>query len=157
MKTTYLILFVALLSSCATFKPGYNFGETEITIGDSATCVEQPISATIDHDSLFYYADQGVTLGDKDNNIKFYYQANASDPLNGQAVLEAHLCLNRTDFCLDNQFWIQVPRNEFYLKIQNGLTFKAQGVSVFVVYKNGKLTVTPKICIKTKVTAKALR
>lgn len=157
MKTAFLILFVALLTSCATLKPGYNFGETVITIGDTNTCVEQPVSATIDHDALFNYLDQGVTLGEKNHNVKVYYQTDANDPLNGRIVAEVNLCMGNTGACLIGQFYIQVPKNEFYYKIQNGLTFTAKGVSVFLIYQNGKLTATPKVCTKTKVTARALR
>ncbi len=153
MKILLRLLFIIglfALASCGTFKPVTHFEQPTVVITDSNLCVSGGLSATINHDSLFYYLDKGVLLGDKENNVKIYWQSNTSDPLNGQIVVEPHLCLNNSDFCLTGQYWIQVPQNDFYAKIQTGLNFGTPATSVFVQYTNGKLTVTPKVCIKTK-------
>lgn len=158
MKTAFIILFVALLSSCATFKPVTQIEQPTIVLTDSNFCISGGLSASINQDSLFEVFDKGFILGSGTNTVKIYWQSlGTSDPFNGQIVIEPNLCINNTDFCLTGQYWVQIHQTAFIATIQRGLTFGTPATSVFIQYVNGKVTVRPTVCIKTKVTAKALR
>lgn len=158
MKTAFLIFFVALLSSCATFKPVTQIEQPTIVLTDSNFCISGGLSASINQDSLFEVFDKGFILGNGTNTVKIYWQSlGTSDVWNGNITIEPHLCVSGSDFCLTGQYWIQVHQTAFMATLQRGLTFGTPNTSVFIVYSNGKLSVTPKVCIRTKVTAKALR
>lgn len=158
MKKLFLIPLIALLTSCATFKPVTHIEQPTIVLTDSNFCISGALSATINQDSLFEVFDKGFILGQGANTVKIYWQSlGTSDPFNGQIVIEPNLCINNSDFCLTGQYWVQVHQTAFIATIQRGLTFGTPNASVFIQYLNGKLSVTPKVCIKTRVTAKALR
>lgn len=147
-----------ILTSCSTFKPVTHIEQPTIVLTDSNFCISGGLSAAINQDSLFYYLDKGVILGNGTNTVKIYWQSlGTSDPFNGQIVIEPNLCINNSDFCLTGQYWVQIHQTAFIATIQRGITFGTPAASVFIQYQNGKLTVTPKVCIKTRVTAKALR
>lgn len=156
-KLTYLLL-IALLASCGTLKPVTNFEQPTIVLTDTNLCISGGLSATINQDSLFYYLDKGVILGNGTNTVKIYWQSlGTSDVWNGNITIEPNVCLNNTDFCLTGQYWVQVHQTAFMVTIQRGITFGTPNTSVFIRYDAGRLSVVPKVCIRTKVTAKALR
>lgn len=158
MKTLFYIFIVALLSSCVALKPVTQFEQPTITLTDSNFCISGVLSASINQDSLFYYADKGFILGNGTNTVKIYWQSlGTADPYNGQVVIEPNICITESDFCLTGQYWVQVHQTAFITTLQRGMTFGTPATSVFIQYYNGKLTVTPKVCIKTKVTAKNLK
>lgn len=158
MKKLIYILLIPFLFSCGSLKPVTQFEQPTIVLTDSNFCVSAGLSATINQDSLFYYADKGFVLGSGTNTVKIYWQSlGTSDPFNGQIVIEPNLCVSGSDFCLTGQYWVQVHQTAFTATLQRGMTFGTPATSVFIQYQNGKLTVTPKVCIRTKVTARALR
>lgn len=147
-----------ILTSCSTLKPVTHIEQPTIVLTDSNFCISGGLSATINQDSLFLVFDKGFILGQGANTVKIYWQSlGTSDPWNGQIVIEPSICVSGSDFCLTGQYWVQIHETAFIATIQRGLTFGTPNASVFIQYSNGKLTVTPKVCIKTKVTAKALR
>lgn len=157
MKILYPLLLIALLASCATPQLTTKLEQPTIILTDSNFCVSGGLSASVNEDSLFIIFDKGFTLGNGANTVKIYWQKTGiSDPFNGQVVIEPNLCITNTDFCLTGQYFVQVHQTAFIATLQRGITFGTPATSVFIQYTNGKLTVAPKVCIKTKVTAKSL-
>lgn len=151
MKKLLLIPFIALITSCATFKPVTRFEQPTIVLTDSNLCVSGGLSATINQDSLFEIFDKGFILGNGTNTVKIYWQSlGTSDPFNGQVVIEPNLCINNSDFCLTGQYWVQIHQTAFITTLQRGLTFGTPATSVFIQYQNGKVIVRPKVCISVK-------
>lgn len=154
---TLMFVVMALVFSCSSPKLTTRVEQPTIILTDSNLCVSGGLSAAINQDSLFMIFDKGFILGNGENTVKIYWQSlGTADIWNGAVAIEPHLCISGTDFCLTGQYWVQVHQTAFMATLQRGLTFGTPSASVFIRYDNGKLTVTPKVCIKTKVTAKAL-
>lgn len=157
-KLIYIFCIAFALASCGSSKLITKVEQPTIILTDTNLCVSGGLSATINQDSLFIVFEEGFILGNAENTVKVYWQKiGVSDPFNGQVVIEPNLCISNTDFCVRGQYFVQVHQTAFFASLQRGLTFGTPATSVFIQYHNGKLSVTPKVCIKTKVTARALQ
>lgn len=157
MKTAFLIILTALVASCGTPRLTTQVESPTIVLSDTNLCVSAGLSASINQDSLFMIFDEGFILQSGTNSVKIYWQqTGTNDPFNGQIIIEPSICASGSDFCITGQYFVQVHQTAFMATIQRGMTFGTPQASVFIRYDNGKLSVTPKVCIKTKVTAKAL-
>lgn len=151
MKKLLFILLITLLVSCGTFKPTTTVQSPTFSLSDSAFCVQGGLSASINQDSLLLVAEKGVLLKNGTNWVKFSWEsAGTADPLNGNAVIEINACISGSDFCITGKYYVNVHQTAFLTTLGRGITFGSPTANIFVQYSNGKLTVNPKICIKTK-------
>lgn len=162
MKTKLLIrlLFIIglfALASCGTIKLPTTSEPATIITTDSSICVEKPFTASVNEDSLVEVANKGFILGNGVSTLKFYWQANTNDPLNGQLVIEPNVCIWGGDFCLTGKYWLQVHQNNLTATLKQGMTFGTPIASIFVYYYNGELTAIPKACISTASRSRTLR